>query len=142
MRILGIDYGSRRVGLAVSDALGIVALGLETLAYSGSLEELLREIQEAARRHQVEEYVVGLPLNMNGTKGGKAKEVEAFAESLKQATQLPVHLWDERLTTVLAERELSQFRLGPRKKKRLLDRISAQVILQSYLDSRRSPSAP
>lgn len=138
MRILGIDYGTRRVGLAVSDTLGIVAQGLETLNYSGSLELLLQKIEKVVRQHEVTECVVGLPLNMNGTVGEKAKKVEMFAEELRHTLQLPVHLWDERLTTASVEREFSIWKVGSRKQKKLVDRLSAQLILQSYLDFQRS----
>ena len=138
MRILGIDYGTRRVGLSVSDALGIIAQGLETLKHPGSLDLLLKKIEEVACRHHVTEFVVGLPLNMNGTKGEKAREAETFAEHLGRIMCLPVHLWDERLTTVSVERDLSRWKVGIQKKKLLRDRLSAQLILQSYLDFQRS----
>ncbi|MBI4436776.1 MAG: Holliday junction resolvase RuvX [Candidatus Omnitrophica bacterium] len=141
MRILGIDYGLRHVGLALSDVLGIVAQGLETFHYAGSIDTLVQKIQEVVKRHKVTEVVIGLPLNMNGTKGEKAKETESVAQRLKEATGLSIHLWDERLTTVGATRELSRWRLGIEKKKKLLDRLSAQLILQSYLDFQRSRAA-
>jgi len=141
MRILGIDYGLRHVGVALSDELGIVAQGLDTLHYTGSLETLLQKIQEVLKRHEVTEVVIGLPLNMNGTKGEKAKEAERFAQQLQSAADLPVHLWDERLTTVGVIRELSRWKLGIAKKKKLVDRLSAQFILQSYLDFKRSKAS-
>lgn len=141
MRILGIDYGTRRVGLALSDETGIVAQSLETLSHTGSMEVLLRKIQEIVQRHGVGECVVGLPLNMNGTRGEKAKEAEAFAEELKSFIHLPVHLWDERLTTASVEKELSRFGVGSPRRKKLVDRIAAQLILQNYLDCQRSRSA-
>ena len=138
MRILGIDYGARHVGLAVSDELRLIAQGLDTIHYQGSVDFLIRKIGEAVRRHEVTEVVIGLPFNMDGTKGEKAKEAESFAERLKEALRLPVALWDERLTTQSVERDLSRWKVGIQKKKLLLDRLSAQLILQSYLDFQRS----
>jgi len=138
MRVLGIDYGLRHVGLAVSDASKLIAQGLETIHYKGSVDFLIRKIEEVIRRHEVTEVVVGLPLNMDGTEGEKAKEVENFAERLKETLHLPVALWDERLTTASAERDLSRWKVGIQKKKLLVDRLSAQLILQSYLDFQRS----
>ena len=138
MRILGIDYGARHVGVAVSDETRLIAQGLETIHYKGSVDYLIRKIGEVVRRHEVTEVVIGLPLNMDGTKGEKAKEAESFAERLKETLHLPVALWDERLTTASVERDLSRWKLGIQKKKSLLDRLSAQLILQSYLDFQRS----
>ena len=138
MRILGIDYGTRHVGLAVSDETRLIAQGLETVHYKGSVDFLIRKIKEVARRHEVSEIIVGLPLNMNGTKGEKAKEAETFARHLKEALGLPVELWDERLTTASVERELSEWKVSVEKRKALLDRLSAQLILQNYLDCQRS----
>lgn len=140
MRILGIDYGTRHVGVAVSDATRMIAQGLETLHYSGSVDALIQKIEGLIRRHDVTECVVGLPLNMDGTKGEKAREAEHFAEELKQSTRLPVHLWDERLTTASVEREFSEWKVGSRKQKKLVDRLSAQLILQNYLDFKRRKS--
>ena len=138
MRTLGIDYGTRHVGFAISDALGIVAQGVETFHYPGSREPLLKKIEEHIRRHHITACVVGLPLNMNGTKGEKAEEVEVFAKDLERATHLPVHLWDERLTTRSVEKEFSRWRMRISKRKELLDRLSAQLILQNYLDFQRN----
>ena len=140
MRILGIDYGARHVGVAVSDETRLIAQGLDTVHYKGSVDYLIRKIGEMVRRHEVSEVVMGLPLNMDGTKGEKANEVESFAERLKETLHLPVTLWDERLTTASVERDLSRWKLGIQKKKSLLDRLSAQLILQSYLDFQRSRS--
>ena len=140
MRILGIDYGTRHVGLAVSDASRLVAQGLDTIHYKGSVDFLIRKIGEVVHRHQVTEVVVGLPLNMNGTRGEKAKEAESFAGRLKETLHLPVELWDERLTTASVKRDFSRWRLGIQKRKKLMDRLSAHLILQSYLDFQRSRS--
>ncbi len=139
MRILGIDYGEKRLGLAVSDATKTVAQGLETLVRTEDLEKLFGRLGEVIQKHEVSECVIGFPLHMNGTRGEKAKEAETFAELLKKRFGLPVHLWDERLTTVSVERELSRWKISVPKRKKLLDRISAQFILQSYLDSKKRP---
>ncbi len=138
MRILGIDYGMRHVGVSVSDASRMIAQGLETIHYQGSLDFLIRKIEGVVRHHEVTEVVVGLPLNMDGTKGEKAKEAENFAKQLESSLKLPVHLWDERLTSASAERELSQWKVSISKRKKLMDRLSAQLILQNYLDCQRS----
>ena len=140
MRILGIDYGLRHVGLAISDESGLIAQGLDSIHYKGSLDFLIRKIEEVVKSREVTEVVVGHPLNMDGTRGEKAGEAEHFAEELKKNTRLPVHLWDERLTTASVEREFSRWKVGSRKQKKLVDRLSAQLILQSYLDFQRSPS--
>ena len=141
MRILGIDYGARHVGVAMSDTLGIVAQGLPTIHYSGSMDRLIGKVKELVKRHEVTELVVGLPLNMNGTRGEKAREAEHFAKCLKEETALPTHLWDERLTTAAAARDLSEWKVGIQKKKMLIDRIAAQCILQGYLDFQRSQNS-
>ena len=137
MRILAIDYGTKRIGLAVSDSLGIISQGLETLAHPSSPEALLGKIGAAVKRHQVSKIVLGLPLNMNGTRGPQARQVEVLAESLRQALALPVELWDERLTTASVQRHFREWKLSPTKQKGLVDRLSAQLILQGYLDAQK-----
>jgi len=134
MRILGIDYGERRVGFAVSDELEMISQGLETFVYSGTEKALFQKIKELIESHNVQACVIGLPLNMDGTQGEKAKQVTAFVEALRETLCLPVHFWDERLSTVSAGRDLSRWKVPPQKRKKLLDRISAQLILQSFLD--------
>ena len=129
---LGVDLGGRRVGLAVSDALGIAAFPLEALRVR-SREEAFGAVREAARRHGAEEVVVGLPLRMNGRRGAEAKEAEDFARRLREAGT-PAALWDERLTTAEAERGLRAMDLGRRQRQRHIDAHAAQRLLAAYLD--------
>jgi putative Holliday junction resolvase len=134
-RILAIDHGSRRMGLAVSDALGITAQGLETLqrknkrADFGRLERIIRE-------YQVREIVVGNPLRMSGEEGTQSQKVAEFAEELRQRFQLPVHLWDERLTSAEANRLLREAELSIQKRAQAVDRMAAVLILQSFMLAR------
>jgi putative Holliday junction resolvase len=130
MRILGLDVGSKRIGVAVSDALKITAQGLETVQRGdmAALESVIKE-------NDVVEIVVGLPLNMDGTKGQRAEDAERFAEGLKEKFSLPVKMWDERLSTASAERFMIKGDLSRAKRKKLNDRAAAQIILQSYLDA-------
>ena len=131
MRILGLDIGSKRVGVALSDELGITAQPLETVKRA-DFDKVLGYIAE----HQVTEVVVGLPLNMNGSEGPAAKEVIALVDSLKQKISIPIKLWDERLTTMAAEKELIRADVRRRERKKQIDKLAAQLILQSYLDSK------
>lgn len=133
MRILGIDYGERRVGLAVSDPLGITAQGLPTILREND-EDLIKELTEIIREKEVNKIIVGLPKNMNDSIGKKAEEVFEFIEALKTTFDVPVLPVDERLTTVRAYKSMSGSTLSLRKKQKKVDMISAQLILQSYLD--------
>ncbi len=134
MRILALDIGARRVGVAVSDPLGWTAQGLPTLAREND-SQVIEAVQEIVRELDVERVVIGLPRNMNGTVGPQAKKALAFADALRAALQLPVDTWDERLTTVAAERSLAEGGLDGRKRRRSVDRVAAQLILQGFLDS-------
>jgi putative Holliday junction resolvase len=134
-RILGVDYGERRLGFACSDPEGVIALPLrvvETRSDRSSVEA----IQQVCRERDVGRIVLGMPISMDGSKGPAAKKVEAFAESLRTATGLPVDLWDERLTTCISERVLLEADLSRQKRRRTRDKLAAQVMLQSYLDAR------
>jgi len=131
MRILGLDLGEKRIGVAISDALGITAQGLDTIDRQD--ETLLDKI---VRDNDVSEIVVGLPLNMNGTKGEKARDAALFADIIGKRLSVPVELWDERLSSVSAEKDMINADLSRKRRKRLSDRIAAQLILQNYLDSR------
>lgn len=132
MRILGLDVGEKRIGVAMSDGLGVTAQGLETIMRhdTNSLARIIKE-------NDVHEIVVGLPVNMDGTQGERAKDALLFADGLKKRYGLPVRMWDERLSTAYVERAMIEGDLSRRKRKRLSDRLAAQVILQGYLDSRR-----
>lgn len=142
MRVLGIDYGRRRFGLALSDEDGVIAHALPPHQRLRSLSEDLRSIGEVVKLHQVEQIAIGLPINMDGSEGEMAREVLAFAGHLATATKLPVTPVDERLTTSEAERVLIEANLSRRKRKGLRDSLAAVLILQCHLDQRRNGPAP
>ena len=146
MRLLGIDYGRRRVGLALSDESGIVASPLPTYVRGRSTKRDVAALASLIARHKVSSIVVGLPLNMNGSRGEMAREAEAFADRIRQETGLPVDSFDERLTSSEAERVLIEANLSRRQRKALRDSLSAVLILQGYLNQRnrsgRPPSGP
>lgn len=136
MRTLGIDLGTKRIGLAISDALGITAQGLFTI----NVEEgdVLSKIGEVVSKDDVREIVVGLPLNMNGSKGPQAIAAETFADKLKEKFNIPVKLWDERMTTKEVERIMIDAGTRRNKRKQKIDKLAAQVMLQSYLQASRN----
>ncbi|KPJ58736.1 MAG: Holliday junction resolvase [Planctomycetes bacterium DG_23] len=134
MRILAIDYGKKRFGLAMSDPLGLTAQGLPTIV-SGGRQKDLEQIAEIVRENGVEKIVVGLPRKMDGTLGLAAREVLAFVEEVKTHLDLPVITWDERLSSKRAEREMISADLSRAKRKGRRDKIAAQLILQSFLDA-------
>ncbi|MEK3731351.1 MULTISPECIES: Holliday junction resolvase RuvX [Paenibacillus] len=136
MRVMGLDYGDRRIGVALSDAFGWTAQGLEVLERRKDSGELDR-IAELVKEHEVSEIVVGLPKNMNGTIGPRGEICMEFASTLREALCLPVHLWDERLSTVSAERTLLEADVSRKKRKQVVDKMAASLILQNYLDSKR-----
>jgi putative Holliday junction resolvase len=138
MRILGLDFGSKTIGVAMSDELTITAQTLTSIsrtALNRDLEALLALIRE----HAVEEVVIGMPINMDGSRGPAAQAVEGFIDRLKSLTAVKIIPWDERLTTVAAERILLEGDLSRRKRRLVIDRLSAAIILQGYLDSRPKP---
>ena len=138
-RVLGLDVGSRRIGVAVSDPLGITAQGLETLERRNKrydFDYLQRVIQE----YDVREIVVGLPLRMSGAEGIQSDKMQAFAEDLRKRFRLPVHLWDERLTSAEANRLLRETDLSIEKRGKAVDRMAAVLILQGWMENRRRTS--
>ena len=136
MRILGIDLGDVRTGLALSDESCFLASGLCTFtAYNE--EKAMEQILTAIRTHKVEEIVMGNPVNMNGTRGERSQKVEAFAEKLREQSGLPVTLFDERCTTMQAHTILSFTDTRGKKRKNTVDTLSAEIILQNYLDQRK-----
>ncbi len=137
MRFMGIDPGARRVGLALGDDETGLATPHKTLTRRDD-PSLLRELVDELRAHEVEMVVLGLPLRMNGLEGPEAKRARLFARAIEREGQLKVVLWDERLTTVAAERQLRTAGLRGDKKKSLIDQAAATVLLQSYLDARTS----
>lgn len=134
-RILALDPGEKRIGVAVTDALNITAQGLETIQQK-TKEDTLKKLKEIVKEYDVEKVVIGLPLNMDGSKGEKAKLSEEFACFLKKGLSIDVELTDERLTTLQGERILLEADISRRKRKKSIDKISAQLILQNYLSSR------
>jgi putative Holliday junction resolvase len=141
MRILGVDYGEKRIGLAVSDPLGIFAQPLEAVQVEDDFPAAAERIAQVAREYDAAEIVLGLPKNMNNTLGPKAEEALLFKELLLEKTGLPVTTWDERLTTRLAERHLRQTGWSRQRRKKRVDMVAAQIILQGYLDF-RAKNAP
>jgi putative Holliday junction resolvase len=134
VRILGVDPGSRRIGLALSDEEGRIALPLDTLVRSG--EDAAGAVAERARHEGAREIVIGLPLEMDGTDGPAAKRARRFAAAVERASGVHVVLWDERLTTVVAERALREAGVKGADRKRVVDQAAATVLLQGYLDAR------
>ena len=137
MRIMGLDYGSKTVGVAISDAMRITAQGIEIIRRKdeNKLRQTLARIEELIEEYEVAEIVLGLPKNMNDTKGERVLKSEGLAQRLTEETGLPVHLWDERLTTVEAERTLIENKVRREDRKKYIDKIAAVFILQGYLDS-------
>ena len=137
MRILGLDYGSKTVGVAVSDPLGITAQGVSTIwrKQENKLRQTLTQIGKLVEDYQVERIVLGYPKNMNNTVGERALKSLEFKEMLERRTGLPVVMWDERLTTVEANRTLMESGVRRENRKQYLDELAAIFILQSYLDA-------
>ena len=137
MRILGLDYGSKTVGVAISDPLGITAQGVETIwrKQENPLRQTLARIEELVSEYHVEKIVLGYPKNMNNTIGERAQKSLEFKEMLERRTGLEVIMWDERLTTVEANRTLMEASVRRENRKQYLDQLAAVFILQGYLDS-------
>jgi len=135
LRILGIDLGEKRIGIAISDELEITAQGLPTIP-SLNEDENLKNIAKIVDKYDVKRIVLGLPKNMNGTLGKQAKKAISFGEKLKEICQLPVELEDERLSTLKAEKLLIYADQRRKKRKKIVDKMSAIIILQSFLDRR------
>lgn len=133
MRILGLDLGSRTIGIAISDELGLTAQGLKTIRRK-SPEEDLKELATIISQYKIQEVVVGLPRNMDGSLGTQAEKVLQWVESFRKRTNVPVTTWDERLSTVEASRVLLEADLSRRKRKGAVDKVAAVLILQGYLD--------
>lgn len=137
MRIMGLDYGSKTVGVAISDALCLTAQGIETIQRKeeNKLRKTLARIEELAKEYEVDRIVLGFPKNMNNTIGERAEKSLELKKTLERRTGIPVILWDERLTTVEAERVLMDSGVRREERKKYVDKIAAVVILQGYLDS-------
>ncbi|MHB8878788.1 MAG: Holliday junction resolvase RuvX [Myxococcaceae bacterium] len=136
MRTMGLDVGSKTIGVAISDELGLTAQALSTVRRS-NLKTDLAELKAIASEHEVDRVVVGLPLNMDGSEGPRAAESRKLGASVEKALGLPVEYWDERLSTVAAERILIEADLSRKKRKGVIDQLAAGIILQGWLDARR-----
>jgi putative holliday junction resolvase len=138
-RVLALDVGKRRIGLAISDPLGITAQGLPTLERTTVREDVARLVELTADR-SVALFLIGEPLHMSGDKSRQAQYIRDFGERLTERTGVPVQFWDERLTTVQAQRVLKESGISIEKRARAVDRLAAVILLESYLDSRQSGS--
>lgn len=132
-RLLAIDYGQKRIGVAVSDPTRTIAQGLPTIVYK-SLPEALEKIDKLVEEYQIQLVVVGMPLTMNGEVGLAARKVEVFVGFLKKRYSVPVVLWDERLTSVVAAKTIRESGKSPSRNKSKIDELAARLILQNYLD--------
>lgn len=135
MRILCLDVGEKRIGVAISDELGITAQGLGTVERKqNNKDEDIEEIRKIVERYNVDKIILGLPKNMDGTLGQSGKMVEDYAKKLQSRLNIDLGFWDERLSTVSAERVLIDADISRKKRKSVIDKLSAVIILQSYLD--------
>jgi len=134
-RILGLDVGSKTIGLAVSDPLGITAQGLETIRRKNKRTDL-EQLARIVRDYEVSEIVVGYPLRLSGAEGTQSEKMQHFAEELREQFGLPVHLWDERLTSSQANRILREADLSIKKRAGAVDRMAAVLILQNWMEAR------
>ena len=137
MRILGIDYGDARTGIAITDALNITAQGLETIHNNGSDKMLLKRLDEILEQYEVDTIVIGKPINMNGTSSERTEITEKFIHKLKcKYNKLKIETIDERLTTVAAHKTMNFLDVGKNKKRKIVDTISAVYILETYINKK------
>ena len=134
MKVLGLDFGDVRTGVAISDELGMLAHGLETIEHGDNIKKLIARIKEIVTDNKISKIVIGYPINMNATKGPRIEKTDAFIKRLENEIKLEVIKIDERLTTVAAHRTMTELKLSNEKKKKVVDTISAEYILQMYLD--------
>ncbi|MCP3061942.1 Holliday junction resolvase RuvX [Myxococcus sp. K38C18041901] len=137
MRTLGLDFGTKTIGVAVSDGLGLTAQGVTTIRRT-SLKADLAALGALAREHEADRFVLGLPLNMDGSEGPRAEASRKFADAVTQTLGIQVELWDERLSTVAATRTLLEADVSRARRKEVIDQVAAQFILQGWLDARGS----
>ena len=137
MRTMGLDVGTKTVGVAISDAMGWTAQGIETIKIDEEVGNLgMKRIKELVKEYNVSSFVVGYPKNMNNTVGPRAEASERYAQLLETKFGVPTHLWDERLTTMAAERTLIEADVSRKKRKTVIDKMAAVMILQGFLDSK------
>lgn len=137
MRYLGLDFGLKRIGLAKSGSLGLIAQFYKTIYVSRNQEKIFSELSTIVDTEKIEAIVIGLPYHMNGEKGEKGEKAEAFGEKLKDYVSIPIFYEDERLTTVSAERILIEGNMSRKKRKDKIDSLAATFILQKYLDRKK-----
>jgi putative Holliday junction resolvase len=137
MRVLGLDVGDRKIGISVSDPTQSIAQGLKVYRRT-SLNHDLKELKNLAEEHAIKQIVVGLPKDLSGTLGKKARDVMAFAEQVEKYTHIPTVLWDERFSTNEANRVFELAQISHKKRKPFIDMIASQIILQGYLDAHRT----
>jgi putative Holliday junction resolvase len=140
-RVLGLDVGSKRIGIAISDLLGITAQGLETLQRQNKRLDF-EKLAKLVRDYDVAEIVVGFPLRMSGTEGIQAEKMHVFADELRKRLQLPVHLWDERLTSAEANRLLRETEMSIKRRGQVVDQMAAVLILQAWMEHRSQAALP
>ena len=135
MRKLGIDYGDSRVGLAITDVLNITVQGLETIHHKGNDKIVLKRLEEILNEYEIDTLVVGMPFNMNGSKAERVEITEKFIHKLKcKFPKIKIDTMDERLTTVAAHKTMNFLNINPKKKKNIVDTISAEYILETYIN--------
>ena len=135
MRKLGIDYGDARVGIAISDSLGITSQGLETIHHHKNDKIVLKRIEEIIKQYEIDTIIIGMPFNMNGTSSDRVEITKKFIQKLEcKFPQIPIHTIDERLTTVAAYKTMNLLEINPKKKKNIVDTLSAVYILEIYLN--------
>jgi putative holliday junction resolvase len=139
-RVLGLDHGQRRIGVAISDELGLTAQPLLTILHTNQRNDL-RSLGRLLRRYNCAAIVIGWPIHLSGDRSPRAQAAEKFADALRKEFELPVHLWDERLSTAEAHRHLDAVGRGARDRKDVIDQIAAMLILQSWLDAQQHTSA-
>jgi len=135
---MGLDVGDKNIGVALSDAMGWTAQGLKVIPRNEDVEVDIEVLREMASRYGVRKLVVGLPRNMDGSLGAQGNKILRFVEEIKKRLNLPVELWDERLTTVAAEKVLLQADLSRARRRQVIDKIAAAIILQGYLDANKN----
>jgi putative holliday junction resolvase len=140
-RVLGLDVGSKTIGMAVSDPLGITAQGLQTIRRQNKRFDF-GQLKEVILKYGVTEIIVGYPLRMSGAEGTQAEKMQLFAEELRKYFRLPVHLWDERLTSAQANRVLRDSEMSIKRRGEVVDRLAAVLILQSWMDTRGDRRSP
>jgi len=140
MRVLGLDLGEKTIGIAVSDPMGWTAQAVEVIRRDGNVNSEIRRLQELIKEYGVELILLGLPKNMNGTVGDQGQKAMDYASMIGKKLGVPVKLWDERLSTVAAGRVLLEADMSRAKRKKIIDKVAAAVILQGYLDSKANSS--